>query len=270
MRKYPYRFKTISKVVLSPRNQHAFYADAGDFTQPQLKPFFSDSKDHDAIHRTNIIYPFYQYGDYASFDPKRTFYYVPGSSIKGVVLSLIQQSMRPKMLVDDINVHYENIKLNTLYKLQNTSKLTDEKVVLEPFFPNVAIEMIEQGCELQSEIICAGEIEGYLHSAQTDTMKKLEQFIVKLDSAIEQVAEDKIELNEQLACLRSNTLEIFHSIREERKGIYTLLLGGFKGLALSGVFSNADFSDTDSAIYIDTATYLPYGIIEITLLVEKL
>ncbi|MNN79495.1 hypothetical protein D3C81_1961480 [compost metagenome] len=48
---------------------------------------------------------------------------------------------------------------------------------------------------------------------------------------------------------------------------YVLVLGGFKGLALSGIFTNKEIlRETNSAVYIDETTFLPHGIVELQLL----
>lgn len=251
--KYTYRLKTLSKLVLSPRDQHGYYLDAEDFKKEDI------ALNHDDQKKVKIIYPFYQYGDYSYYCPESTQYYIPGSSLKGTILSNFSDQLTFKLMVDDIRIESKDLQLTHLSKLQNLSNETGRKIKLDVFFPNIAVEMLKAESEYSGELFSDEKIEKYLHEAQCGTKTKLEQLKNRLNlidySRLDEVTEIHV------STFRRNIESVLHVINEKSNDSFILVLGGYKGLALSGIFNETDF---DSAIYIDQSVYLPHGLVEIS------
>ncbi|TKH42543.1 hypothetical protein C1I60_17220 [Paenibacillus terrae] len=261
LKRYEYRLKTLSKLAMSPRDHQGFYLAAGDFKRENILKRMSPDGETDKNaeeNKVNIIYPFYQYGGYSAYNPDSTQYYIPGSSLKGAMLSHCTGQFASRLLVDDIQVKSKDLQLTQLNKLQNLSKETNESIILQPFFPNVAVEMLAAGCEYIGELFCEEEIHIYLQAARRGTILKLSQLRDKLSVVSKEIRIDD-ETRRYVNQLKNNIQSIIDDSREA----CTLLLGGYKGLALSGVFKNAEFDKLDTAVYVDLPSYLPHGIVQI-------
>lgn len=263
LQRYEYRLKTLSTLVMSPRNHQGHYLVAGDFKradiEQNLNHVMTDSENA-SPNRVNIIYPFYQYGAYSSYDPKNTEYYIPSSSIKGAILSNGPQPKAPvNMMVDDIIVQSTHLQLRGLYKLQYLSEATNHSVRLEHFFPNVAVEMLAAGTEYTGTLFCDENIHEYLQVSQRNTQDKLTQLKDRLRAAN---GASLIEDGGRIERLKNNIDSIMQAMLRNTEA-HTLLLGGYKGLALSGVFPNTAFNKVDSAVYVDQSKDVPHGLVQI-------
>lgn len=240
--KYNYHLKILSSVILSPREQEALYMDSageGGF---------------------NIIYPFYQYGNYGEYDSKNAQYYIPGSSIKGAI-------GETKIMVDDIMVPGESISLRPLYKVQNIPEFGREmenngKMKAERFFPKIGVEMLRAGVKLEGELFSREDIHGILSKAHMETVKRLkkwsERFPAKepLPSNISKVADGEKDIRFEV--VKQN----MSSIINRKENSFLILLGGYKGKLLSHVFEK---EVEKCSVYVDCDTALPHGLVEIEL-----
>jgi hypothetical protein len=255
MRKYNYILKTLSALALSPRDHQGFYVAAGDFRVDDMQTHTDLDKD-----RVNIIYPFYQYGSYSRYDPKTAQYYIPGSSLKGAIRSNASRGGGSKLLVDDIAVDSGRLLLCNLYKLQNLSKESDKSIKLDIFFPNVAVEMLAADTDCRGELFSDESIYDSLREAQNKTKEKLNQLLGKINVIFaDKRSEGCTDLLEELS---GNIKSIISAIEHQHEKEFTLLMGGYKGLALSGVFDNPDFN---SAVYLDVSKKLPHGLVHVIL-----
>lgn len=264
LEKYNYQLKTISKLVLSPREQQAYYLATGDFKPEQVQQKYRGTSPSVA-ESIKIIYPFYQYGSYTSYLAQDTQYYIPGSSIKGAISSASSQN-EIKLMVDDVFVDQETVELHHLYKLQHATDANNKQGKLDIFFPNVAVEMLKAKSTHKGEIFCAENgLETLFEKAQENTVKKLEQFDRHVDSVLNlQLNEDS---KQELIDVQKNLATWIEAAKKKDGKSCLLLLGGFKGLMLSRVFGAEVFEQSaeKSAIYVDRENSLPYGLVQITL-----
>lgn len=251
---YKYKLTTFSSVALSPREAQAFYSIEDSFKPQHILGRLKSNIDE---HKVKVIYPFYQYGIYSKYDPENAQYYIPGSSIKGSILC--GGKSKAKMLVDDIQINVNDLELNHLCKLQRN----EEKLVLDTFFPNTVVEMMKAGSEYIGQIFSEDELKPVLYHSQKLTIRKLEQLAYKLRQELDSISnkETLIKINQLL----KNVIHITNEIKFSKDAQYTLLLGGYKGLMLSGVVNDLK-TETPSAIFVDQSTKLPYGLVQIKLL----
>lgn len=251
---YKYKLTTVSSLVLSPREAQAFYSIEGSFKPQHILDRLKSNIDE---RKVKVIYPFYQYGTYSKYDPENAQYYIPGSSIKGAIHC--GGKSKAKMLVDDIQININDLELNQLCKLQRNG----EKLVLDTFFPNTVFEMMKSGSEYIGQIFSDDKLKFILNDAQKLTIRKLEQLANKLRQELDSLSnkETFIKINQLL----KNVIHITNEIKFSRAAEYTLLLGGYKGLMLSGVVNDLE-TETSSAVFVDQSTELPYGLVQIKLL----
>lgn len=262
-KKYTYQLKTLSTLVLSPREGEGFYLAAEDFSAEDV-----GRHSHLAKENIKIIYPFYQYGAYERYDPEQAQYYIPGSSIKGAIRSR-KDKADVRMMVDDVRVESGMLCLRNLYKAQHIPPLDSSKrasgkqMKLEKFFPNVAVEMLEAGdaeTECKGNLYCESDPREYLREAQGNTARKLGEFCETINNILENIGDSdgKRELEE----VRDKIKQLKDQTQYHDENTFLLLLGGYKGLILSSGFS---CKDTPGAIYLDKENKLPHGLIRMKL-----
>lgn len=252
LNKYSYKLKTLSNLIISPRQQQAIYVD-------------SYSKAKSDTNSINIVYPFYQRGEYQHYQEKNCQYYIPGSSIKGVLLSKQEEPTLPSssLLMDDIQLNPADIKLGQINKLQNTSVDTEKKVKFEVFFPNVAMEMCQPNTIKIGELFSSYDPINYFKEEHKNTLKKLKQWSNRID---------KVKLEKELAEDVDNKLDdILNTVKiiqeNQQADSYFMIIGGYKGLLLSTQLKKTDKDQIEaikSGIFIDPVTKLPYGLVEIS------
>ncbi|MET3504103.1 hypothetical protein [Halalkalibacter oceani] len=259
LRKYKYRLKTYSTLILSPRDHQGFYKAAGDFVPEDMQV-----SEHVNKKTVNIIYPFYQYGTYPRYSPAATQYYIPGSSIKGALPRIGAEEGKPSLMIDDIRVKSEDIQLYQLQKVQNISK-EDTPTEIAEFFPNVAVEMLRADAEYAGELFynmskSKNKPECYFRETDQATKTKLKQLVQRINGIYNQVKkeEDMHILNE----LRTNIQAILNDSKTDSNNQFLFLLGGYKGLMLSAISTKDDYN---SAIYLDKPKRLPHGLVQVTL-----
>lgn len=254
LNRYNYRLQTLSTLALSPRDHQGFYLAARDFSKEDVASLPNVKKP------VNIIYPFYQYGMYPRYQPDQTSYYIPGSSIKGAIAINRSTTDQPKILVDDIKVESGNLQLYPLYKAQYLSQDSKEPAIIDEFFPNVAVEMLKAGTVCQGELFCEVRPHSYFNETQQNTKSMLDKLKGKIESSYDRFKDE--ESKSVLREMQQNLIDILEGLNAPDGNTFTILLGGYKGLMLSGVFDATEFN---SAIYIDKQNKLPHGLVQITL-----
>lgn len=246
-KKYNYQIETLSSVVLSPREQQALYLG---------------KKAHDTD--VKIIYPFYQYGTYEEYAPDKAQYYIPGSSIKGAV-------NQAKIMVDDVLVKRSQISLNNLYKVQDIPQPGEKSdscktLTADIFFQNVKIEMLKAMECLQGELYYDDKPNDILAESHKATIQKIQQWSNRFKQYINDVAgNENVEESSQKICLDQvwqKVNEIVYKADKFDRNSFLLLLGGYKGNALSYIFQEESLK---SAVYVDEMTKLPHGLVKIRL-----
>ncbi len=241
LKEYQFTLKVISPLILSPRSSEQFYADV-DYQSEEI----SGAGD------VNIIYPFYRYGDYTEYKPNGIQYYIPGSSIKGTLKSLIPAGNNENWLVDDILVKKEAIIVRTLEKFQKTG--SQETLKLSPFFQKIGVEMLEEGQDYTGVLFCS-----------EDRLFKLKQVIQK--GMRERLENNILRIN---GILKKNNCEELEGLRDRLEKLIEeeniIFLGGYKGLIHSlGNYSGKE--ELESGIYIARKTkmedFLIPGIVQL-------
>lgn len=255
LKKYEYELTVLSNVILSPREQEGIFLD-------------DDQKKKCTLDNINIIYPFYQYGMYDKYDKKNAKYYIPGSSLKGAVFK-----GKSKILVDDIKIRNDRIKLGKLNKVQYIPKKGQEEseeeqkqMILTTYFPNIRVEMLKIAEEpLEGSFYSEEDIKERLLELHEDSKRKIEKLIQKIDESIELNSYHKEKSERSQNCemklkeVQNNLKEILKNRKETE---YLFFLGGYKGLLLTRTFEEMP---EKSAIYIDEDKNLPYGLCKIVM-----
>lgn len=273
-------FKTISAVILSPRMQKALYKGV-DFEE------VGEDVKIEELDNINIVYPFYSYenrellsGQDFSYAKE---YYIPVSSLKGVLLGQKkgeeENTLRSKILFQDIRISKSHIRLRHLYKFQYLYQETQEdnannkgndkkKPKFTLFFPNIAIEMIEDGKEFESEVLLKMPdlseefFRNKLNESFEITKKKLENYMKETEKRIGAINSWEIKAEDCLDKLKGVKASIQQQLEGNKKCIF---LGGYKGLL--GSLSQLEIKDESHKIqngfYIDKDTLLPYGLVEV-------
>lgn len=300
MQKYSYQLETLSSLIISPRASLAFY-DGVEFNvavtnekienDPINKIIFGNNQEIKYknefidLKKLKIIYPFYQYSTYEKYDPINANYYVPGSSIKGAIIS----NRDIHLMVDDIPLSNTQITLRNIYKVQylkcrkdatisktnetagaNQQENKPKSAIYEPFFDYIGIEMVKKGISLDGEFITDQNL-SFLDTAEKATIEKLKNMkkyieqILKLDhNCITAKIKNELEkVNKNLENLNKNGCT---SNKE-----FLILIGGYKGLLLS-IEKTIEKKDTlddlveeNGGVYLDPETYLPYGLVKLKL-----
>jgi len=261
LNRFTIKLKILSSISLSPRESYCFY-EGIDFEEEDVKKFYPNMK-----KGVNIIYPFYQYGEYEEFDPENSDYYIPGSSIKGVL-------GYADIYVDDVAVNQEHLDLKVVNKLQYAEKNEESNKITQfkPFFDKVAIEMLKPGIPL--EVTVYAENEKILDDLLKECKKRTEKQLEKANEIIEGLT-IRAKAKKEKSNNNQNTEDWERSIEQlesfqaklkkyEKKSV--IFLGGYKG----DIFSrkNADSiiaDDYRGTFYKDETTGLPFGLVEITI-----
>ena len=272
-------FKTISAVILSPRTQKALYKGV-DFKEDE-----EDVKIEE-LDNINIVYPFYSYENRELLSEQdfsyAKEYYIPASSLKGSLLGQKkgeeENTFRSKILFQDIRISKSYIRLRNLYKFQYLYQETQEdnankgnekkKPKFAPFFPNIAIEMIESGKEFEGEVLLKiPDLSDEFFRSKLDesvcvTRKKLENYIKEIEKRIGDISSWQVKAEDCLDELKGVKASIQQQLEGNKKCIF---LGGYKGLL--GSLSQLEIKDEGHKIqngfYIDKDTLLPYGLVEV-------
>ena len=298
---YTVTFKTLSPLLLSPRTSCAFYRDA--LLDDDDAEFF---KIGDSDEYYNIIYPSYRYGEYEFFDPakmhsspeealsnpKKTLYYIPGSSIKGALTAGTDCKRAPiSFMVDDAAEQFLKKDFRVISPLKSqyfgtlpkkdcwkeiegraksTKKSPTDKIPipkLGPFFSGtVGVEVLCADVTFSTVIHCTEDIDSIINNALSATNEKLERYLQQLKDFVERIVELKNRCSENDKKPCQTTIESLDRIIEftesqlvdnPKKSL--LFLGGYKGLLRS---CGSKAIPNQSAIFTDDE-YRPFGYIDV-------
>ena len=285
------KFTTISPVVLSPRMEKALYKDVDFKKIADINMINLAKKERENI---KIVYPFYSY-DSRDLLPENEFlyakeYYIPASSLKGALLGMKRDEkeniLRSGILFRDIELGKSDIKLKNLYKFQYLYQDNKEEngnngqgrvyktPKFGPFFPSVAVEMIESGKEFEGEILLRPEVseevlKNRLNKNFLVTKNKLENYIKEVEGRIQNInfwiKNKKINKQEEE---NEDCIEKLENIQKRMQQIKSrkniIFLGGYKGIL--GSLSRLDKNrNIQNGFYIDEETMLPYGLVELSI-----
>lgn len=274
-------FKTISPVILSPRDSGALYATI-------------DFEEFEADNAIKIIYPFYSYEDRA-FKANKAFekakeYFVPASSLKGALLLNNEfKELRSKVFIKDSKIENNLIELKPLYKFQylyqeNTGDKNkkNKNPVLEKFFPTLNIEMLNTDAEFSAHVnfknpkgagikldnsnssddYTRENFQKAIENTEKITKNKLKNYNMEIGKRIKSI--ENLNLadggKDAVKALKKMRGKIDELIAENRK---ILFLGGYKGILGSLQNLKNEKNTIQNGFYIDTDTMLPYGLVEI-------
>ncbi len=248
MEKMTYKLTAISSLIASPRSNAAWYKDLDGFSLSQVNA----KADYLEKSKLKVIYPFYQYGEYTEYAPESAEYYLPGTSVKGM---LCQGTSTPvNLMVDDVQVHRGKIVLRNLFKAQYLKD--EQKACFGVFFENVGVEMIKAGTELTGEIYIRDKelAKELFYYANQSTKVKLKQMKEYLHECIQK------NYSQDLLGKFCGVIQKMNTLLEDED---LFLLGGYKGLLHSMNIKKIDYSEQKSryAIYLDIETMMPHGLI---------
>lgn len=253
MKKFIYRLRALSSIIVSPRGSAAWYEDLGDFSRSGVK----DDSEYLAKNKLKVIYPFYQYGEYKKYVPDCAEYYVPGTSVKGALCE--GSSVYGNCMADDILVDKSHIVLRNLYKAQYLNE-EGKSACFEVFFENVGVEMIKASTELSGDLYLNGVMpEEFLNAANKLTKTKMKQMLEYLQKPRQENDAEGLGAKFKQAADGLSAL-----VNEDN----VFLIGGYKGLLLSierknTIERNSALLKTDGAIFLDRETLLPHGLVKI-------
>lgn len=291
------KFKPISSVILSARMEKALYKgiDFGEFAEDSGITFQLEEKGKNI----NMIYPFYSYEDR---DLKSSLpfshakeYYIPASSLKGALLGELndkkESAARSKVLFSDIRIEGDRIKLRNLYKFQylyqekkeqalNENKENNEQVIefktpkFSPFFPAIAIEMLDNHNEFEVEILQRESeefVKEKLNQSFEKTREKLRNYMLESESRKNKISSwiksgnlKETEKDDYMPKLEKIISNLQMQLSSKKNMIF---LGGYKGIlaSLSKGVKEDSKKEIQNGFYIDENTLLPYGLVEVIL-----
>ena len=270
MQEIKFKIRTISKVIISPRNSEALYKGID----------YMDSED-----KYSAIYPFYSYNN--RYDKNEEYYalkenidyYIPASSFKGALLRGVSENsnIRKNIYCNDIKVRPENISLEDIYKFQYI-KQENKDIVYERFFNNTKIEIKKKNKEFNGSIfiknnlrekdnICKENfIKEVLNKVHEITVKKLEYYKEELENILE-TESNRDKKGKLLVARKYIARETFKNKESTNK--YIMFIGGYKGI-IASIESYDTLKGKDKGLYFDTLDninpYLPYGLVELELI----
>ncbi|WP_088839373.1 RAMP superfamily CRISPR-associated protein [Listeria sp. ILCC792] len=216
-----FTLKVISPLILSPRSSEQFYVGI-DYQS-------------DEVDDVNIIYPFYRYGDYTEYKPEGIQYYIPGSSIKGALKSLISVENNENWLVDDILVEKEDIVVRTMEKFQKTG--SQDALKLNPFFQKIGVEMLEEGRSYTGRLFCS------------------ENWLLKLEQVMQVGMRERFvnNITRINGLLKGADCEKLEGLRDRLEKLIEvesiIFLGGYKGL-MHSLENYSGKDEIESGIYV--------------------
>jgi len=229
LKKFVVKLETLSPVSLSPRESYCFYKNIDDNKVPFEKIYPKTN----GIDKINILYPFYQYGEYEEFDPENADYYIPGSSIKGALRA--SGVTKFALGVDDAKVCQSDLDLRVINKLQFAKKDESSSKVtkFKPFFENVGVEMLKRGVTVDVNICAVDKksIENIIQTREEQTEEQLGKADEIIQELINRVEQKKVEAGQEIEAwqVAVKQLKCFQKKLAQFKGKGVLFLGGYKG-----------------------------------------
>lgn len=245
MKKIKYQIEFLSSAVVSPRSAQALYKGVDLFSSPAEldRPDFQNKKD------VKLIYPFYQYGEYRTYNPLNARYYLPGSSVKGALQQ--KKKSKVKFMVDDLFIPNNQIVLRNLWKVQYLD-LGKKNAVYKEFFENVGIEMIKADTILQGELYAedSGLFSELVKEANKDVQEKMLQMYEHVTELVNGGCSKELEA-------------VLSDVERNMTGLLdqedVILIGGYKGLLHSILLKNKE-QDVSGGLFFDFESMLPHGL----------
>ena len=233
MRKISYKLELLSSLIVSPRSTQALYTGIDEFCQIAKTelPIWESKEEQE----TKVVYPFYQYGAYTRYDPEHAEYYLPGSSIKGVLMAAQEKE----------------------YDLWKAQYLQDpQKAAFAIFFNNVGVEMVKAHTKLHGDLYVetVSDFLDVIAQASKNAIKKMDQMHKYLQELLGKGYQNQ-ELLESFERIYANL-----DLLLNEKNI--LILGGYKGL-LHSILLDQNAKEFSGGVFIDFETFLPHGIVKI-------
>lgn len=247
MEKITYKLTVLSSLIASPRANAAWYRELGEFSEEDVKQENWQNK-----NQLKVIYPFYQYGEYRKYAPDSANYYLPGSSVKGM-LRRGEGNRNKELMADDVEIPNDKIVLRNLYKAQYLYQEDRSLAAIKPFFENVGVEMVQAGTQLWGDIygISQASICSLFSAANVAAKAKLANMLEYLLNHTKEGRSEELVHQFQ---------EIIDAMRPLQRNDNIFLLGGYKGLLHSLAYQS-----TKSAVFLDTETKMPHGLVKIEL-----
>jgi hypothetical protein len=246
-----YKLNTLSGLIASPRANAALYEELDGFSLEKLNA----EAEYLEKSKLKVIFPFYQYGEYTEYVPESAEYYLPGTSVKGM---LCQGSSTPvDVMADDVQIHNDSIVLRNLYKVQYLKDEDEQKARYNVFFENVGVEMIKAHTELTGNIYVKDQelAKALFYDANKSTRAKLKQMLAYFCEHAKKNHTQDILGKLQMAIDKMSPLLEANDI---------FLLGGYKGLLHSMEIKDPQ-RKLDGAVFLDIETMLPHGLIKVEL-----
>lgn len=287
MRKVKITYKTISPVILTSRTESALYRGVD----------FGNGNDN-----VKIIYPFYSHCN-RNLQGSKEFkkadsYYIPASSLKGALLGSLHSDttkglkktseieteklqeeeikFRSQMRFRDIKVHPKDIQLSNVEKVQYLYQEDDiksaadnptERVYKSPiwdvFFPAIQLEMLKTGVILEGEILFKAEESDFNKALARNfkmTKEKMANYIAEIEKRIEKIGTWKVNNNKIVEDLTGIKKALQYLLSREK----LIFIGGYKGILASLTkIEKGQKEEFKNGFYIDKATKLPYGLVEV-------
>jgi hypothetical protein len=286
LKKFTIEFTTLSPLSLSPRESQCFYKGL-DFSDDSIKKHYDTDICNEVIkeeklkiEKVNILYPFYQYGEYEGFSPKKADYYIPGTSIKGAFLRDEDGKEALDFYVDDVSIKKDQLTIRVPKKLQFVKELYDDGSRKQPkfddFFPNVAVEMLK--AREKFSVIVYAKDELFLEKIKNNVID-LTKDKIKLGSDIidnmKKIVTERLQSTEEKndeekkgwECSKEELEKYNQILNQEANNKNVIFLGGYKGKAFSKVDLNLD-NPYEGTFYLDSRSGLPFGLVEIGKITE--
>ena len=252
MKIYHYTVRTLSPVILSPRSSMAFYKGI-------------DYDENDVGY--NMIYPFYQYGEYDLYNPVKAKYYIPGSALKGAftpVAAIPNDAL--SLFVDDIRIESkDSIEVISLNKSQYFDGPGNTIPKINAFFDGiVGIECLKAGVELTGEVRYTDDFNALIQNCSDKAKTRSQNDVNRLKKYISDIKQPyDYNTNVDSKAAYHNVINQIDAIKANIEGYIKqdnlVLLGGYKGVIRS---LNLPNEDTKGAIFA-TKDNVPFGFAEI-------
>lgn len=289
-------FRTLSPVIVSSRMETALYrgVDFKELDKSFYQPSCSETLSAED-EKIQILYQMYNRenrgGDENASLTKAQSYYIPASSLKGAWMAAatrspnesvrydVDEDVRRHVLFQDVEINSSYVVLSNLYKFQYLYQKPivlhegqDKKIYKTPkferFFPNVAVEMVKRDAEFAGEVFLkSGEIltKELIKRIADSTKSKLGRYIGEVDKKLYEIQTWNLgeDGNECLQNLKRIKKALEQEVNSQKNLFF---LGGFKGLLASlsnDVNERNTLLEIRNGFYIDSASYLPYGLVEI-------
>jgi len=268
LKKFILTLETLSPVSLSPRESYCFYKNIDD-DKVSFEKIYSKAS---VIDKINILYTFYQYGEYEEFNPYNADYYVPGSSIKGALRTPRATKCAlgcDEIYIDDAKVCQSDLGLRVINKLQfaKNDETSDKIIRFKPFFENVGVEMLNAGVTVDVTIYAVNKkiIEKIIHIKEKQTKEQLakaDEIVKELITKAEQKKEEAVDTKDWEVAI--DQLSSFQKKLAQFEGEGVFFLGGYKGELFSHKEVKSIAPNEYQGTFYQDAEGNPFGLVKLS------